>query len=58
MDRWYGNGDRRRAVVTMSDAMYRAGTGDASVLPDVARLALDRSRGTLVRASAPNSPGN
>jgi hypothetical protein len=57
MDRWYANGDRRRAVVTMSDVMYRAGTGDASVLPDVVRLALDRGRGTLVRASAAEFAG-
>jgi tetratricopeptide (TPR) repeat protein len=52
MDAWYGNGDRRRAVVTLADAMYRAGTGDVGALPDVARLAVDRSRGTLIRASA------
>lgn len=57
MDRWYGNGEKRRAVVTMSDTIYRAGTGDASVLPDVARLALDRSRGTLLRASAAEFAG-
>jgi hypothetical protein len=52
MDRWYGNGARRRAVVAMADVMYRAGTGDVSVLPDVARLASDRSHGALIRASA------
>lgn len=57
MDRWYANGDRRRAVVTMADTIYRAGTGDASVLPDMARLALDRSRGTLIRASAAEFAG-
>ena len=52
MDAWYGNGDRRRAVVAMSDVVYRAGSGDESVLPDVAKLAVDRSHGTLIRASA------
>jgi hypothetical protein len=52
MDAWYGNGDRRRAVVAMSDVMYRAGAGDESALPDVVKLALDRSHGTLIRASA------
>jgi hypothetical protein len=57
MDRWYANGDRRRAVVTMSDVMYRAGAGDAGVLPDVVRFALDRGRGTLVRASAAEFAG-
>ncbi len=52
MDAWYGNGERRRAVVTMSDVIYRAGAGDESALPDVAKLAIDRSHGTLIRASA------
>jgi hypothetical protein len=52
MDGWYGNGERRRAVVAMADVMYRAGTGDGTVLPDVAKLAVDRSHGTLIRASA------
>jgi tetratricopeptide (TPR) repeat protein len=32
--------------------MYRAGSGDASTLPGLARLAVDRSQGLLVRASA------
>ena len=52
MDRWYGNGDRRRAVVAMADALYRAGAGDTAALPDVARLAVDRSHGAPIRASA------
>jgi predicted CXXCH cytochrome family protein len=52
MDAWYGNAEKRRAVVRLSDTMYRAGTGDTSVLPDLARLAADRSHGTLIRASA------
>ena len=42
MDTWYGNADARRAIVRMSETMYRAGTGDGSVLPDIARLAVDR----------------
>src|SRR5438045_4121361 len=45
MDKWYRNADRRRVVVALSDAMYRAGAGDAAALPDVARLAVDRSHG-------------
>src|SRR5207302_9019245 len=57
MTAWYGNGDRRRAVVTMSDALYRAGAGDTTALPDVARLAVDRSHGTLIRASAAELAG-
>jgi len=57
MDGWYGNEERRRAVVRLSDTMYRAGTGDVTVLPDVARLAADRSHGTLIRASAAEFAG-
>jgi tetratricopeptide (TPR) repeat protein len=52
MDAWWGNGDRRRATLALADTMYRAGSGDATVLPDLARLAVDRSQGLLVRASA------
>ena len=57
MDRWYGNGARRQSVVRMADTFYRAGSGDAAVLPDVARLAVDRSHGTLIRASAAEFAG-
>jgi hypothetical protein len=57
MDAWYGDGDRRRAVVAMADAMYRAGAGDVGALPDVARLAVDRSKGILIRASAAEFAG-
>ena len=32
--------------------MYRAGSGDATVLPDLARLAVDRTQGAVLRASA------
>ncbi len=52
MDTWYGNGDRRRATAAMADTMYRAGAGDPTVLPELARLAVDRSRGAPIRASA------
>jgi len=57
MDGWYGDGQRRRGVVRISDTMYRAGTGDTSALADVTRLAVDRSRGTLIRASAAEFAG-
>jgi predicted CXXCH cytochrome family protein len=57
MDRWYGNGARRQAVVAMADTMYRAGSGDISVLPDVVRLTIDRSHGALIRASAAEFAG-
>ena len=57
MDEWYGNGARRRAVVAVADVMYRAGSADTTVLPDVAHLAADRSHGALIRASAAEFTG-
>jgi predicted CXXCH cytochrome family protein len=57
MDTWYGNGAKRRAIVAMANVMYRAGTGDTSALPDVARLAVDRSHGATIRASAAEFAG-
>ncbi|MDP1838104.1 MAG: cytochrome c3 family protein, partial [Reyranella sp.] len=52
MDEWWGDAERRGQSVTLADTMYRAGSGDASTLPGLARLAVDRSQGLLVRASA------
>ncbi len=52
MDQWWGDGARRQASLSLADTMYRAGSGDPAVLPDLARLAVDRSQGLLVRASA------
>jgi hypothetical protein len=52
MDRWWGDGERRTSAMRLADTMYRAGSGDASVLPDLARVAVDRSQGAVVRASA------
>jgi hypothetical protein len=52
MDQWWGDGPRRQAAVTLADTMYRAGSGDASVLPALARVAVDRKQGAVVRASA------
>jgi hypothetical protein len=57
MNEWYGNADRRQAVVALADTMYRAGTGDAAVLPDLAEVAVNRSRGSLLRASAAEFAG-
>src|SRR5262249_22704637 len=57
VDAWYGDGERRRAVVAMSDTIYRAGAGDMSALPAIATLAADRSHGTLIRASAAEFAG-
>ena len=52
MDQWWGNSERRQSVVRVADAMYRAGSGDATVLPELARLAVDRTQSALIRASA------
>jgi predicted CXXCH cytochrome family protein len=52
MDQWWGNGERRRAVLDVADTMYRAGSGDVTVLPSLARYAVDRSQSLLIRASA------
>ena len=41
-----------KSAAGLADTMYRAGSGDASVLPSLARLAVDRTQGLLVRASA------
>ncbi len=52
MNEWWGDADRRGKAVTLADTMYRASSGDVSTLPALARLAVDRSQGLLVRASA------
>jgi predicted CXXCH cytochrome family protein len=52
MDDWWGDGSRRSKAAWLADTMYRAGSGDTSTLPDLARLAVDRSEGFVVRASA------
>jgi predicted CXXCH cytochrome family protein len=52
MDAWWGDGARRKKAAVIADTMYRAGSGDASVLPTLASLAVDRSNGMLIRASA------
>jgi tetratricopeptide (TPR) repeat protein len=41
----------------MADTIYRAGSGDTNVLPDIASLAVDRSHGALIRASAAEFAG-
>jgi HEAT repeat protein/tetratricopeptide repeat protein/cytochrome c554/c'-like protein len=57
MNTWYGNADRRKAVVDVAGVMYRAGAGDPTALPDVARLAVSRSQAPLIRASAAEFAG-
>ncbi|MEZ5286576.1 MAG: multiheme c-type cytochrome [Vicinamibacterales bacterium] len=52
MDEWWGDGARRATELRTANALYRAGSGDASVLPELTSLALDRSQGAIIRASA------
>lgn len=52
MDAWWGDGSRRQKSVTVATTMYNAGAGDAAVLPDLASLAVDRTQGAVIRASA------
>jgi hypothetical protein len=52
MDQWWGDRERRAAAEFLADTMYRAGSGDGSTLPALAKLAVDRSQGLLIRASA------
>ena len=59
MDRWYGNGPKRRATVKMADAMYRAGTGDVTVARRRRRAtpSIDRTARRCARARR-NSPAS
>jgi len=52
MNQWWGDSERRAKAATLADTMYRAGSGDTTTLPALAKLAVDRSQGFLVRASA------
>jgi predicted CXXCH cytochrome family protein len=52
MDEWWGDRGRRAQATSLADTMYRAGSGDTTTLPALARLAVDRSQGLLIRASA------
>ncbi len=52
LDEWYGDGERRRRAMQVADTFYLAGDRDLQSLSGLASLAIDRSRGMLVRASA------
>jgi predicted CXXCH cytochrome family protein len=52
MDAWWGDAERRQKSMTTADVMYRAGSGDVTVMPDLARMAVDRTQGAVLRASA------
>jgi predicted CXXCH cytochrome family protein len=52
MDAWWDDADRRAHAASLADTMYRAGSGDTTTLPALARLAVDRSQGHIIRASA------
>ena len=47
MNQWWGDGDRRAKAASLADTMYRAGSGDTTTLPALAKLAVDRSQGLL-----------
>ncbi len=52
MDAWWGDGSRRQKSVRLATTLYAAGTGDPAALPGLASLAVDRSEGAVIRASA------
>ena len=52
MTEMWGDGERRAKAAWLADVMYRAGSGDGSTLPDLAKLAVDRTQGFIIRASA------
>ena len=52
MDAWWGDRQRRQRSLTLATTMYTAGTGDPAALPGLASLAVDRTEGAVVRASA------
>lgn len=52
MDAWWGDGARRKKSASLAATMYAAGTGDAATVPALASLAVDRTQGAVMRASA------
>ena len=52
MDRWYGDGARRRAVVATANVMYAAGRGDVEAVRDLAAIASNHDAGAVRQASA------
>jgi predicted CXXCH cytochrome family protein len=52
MNAWWNDGDRRSKATSLADVMYRAGSGDPATLPALAKIAVDRSQGFIIRASA------
>ena len=52
MDAWWGDAARRQKSLRLTTTLYAAGTGDATALPGLASLAVDRKEGAVIRASA------
>jgi predicted CXXCH cytochrome family protein len=52
MDAWWGDGARRAKSTRLATTMYQAGSGDVSVVPQLASIAVDRTQGAVLRASA------
>lgn len=52
MDAWWGDSARRKKSATLATTMYAAGIGDITTVPALASLAVDRTQGAVIRASA------
>ena len=52
MDAWWGDGGRRQKSTRLATTMYQAGIGDPASLPALAIVAVDRTQGAVLRASA------
>ncbi|MGE0362297.1 MAG: cytochrome c3 family protein [Vicinamibacterales bacterium] len=52
MDAWWGDTERRQKSTRLATTMYQAGSGDASAVPALAGVAVDRTQGAVLRASA------
>ena len=52
MDTWYQNSGRRQTTVDTAETMYAAGSGKPEAIDRLAVLAVDPSKGTVIRASA------
>ncbi len=52
MDAWWGDGTRRAKSTRVATTMYQAGSGDVAVVPQLASIAVDRTQGAVLRASA------
>jgi predicted CXXCH cytochrome family protein len=52
MDEWYGDGERRARELQVAETITAAANGDASSMPGLASLLVDRRHGAPLRAAA------